>query len=141
MEKTTGKVTKRTRYEEVLDLIATASENGFEGFDFEGLREFCLKEIDALDRKAEKAKETAAKKKAESDELTDIVLSELTDELEAIADIVVRVATHEGYADVTGAKVSYRLNALAKDGKATKGEVVIPATETTKKRTVVAYSL
>lgn len=141
MTTSTTKITKRDRYVEIADLVALAKEQGFEGFDFEGLTEFCEKEIDALARKAEKAKETAAKKKAESDELTDIVLSELTDELEPIADIVVRVAAHEGYEDVTGAKVSYRLSALSKEGKATKGEVVIPATETSKKRTVVAYSL
>ena len=116
MTTSTTKITKRDRYVEIADLVALAKEQGFEGFDFEGLTEFCEKEIDALARKAEKAKETAAKKKAESDELTDIVLSELTDELEPIA-------------------------ALSKEGKATKGEVVIPATETTKKRTVVAYSL
>ena len=139
MEKTTA--TKRDRFEEIRDLAVLAQENGFEGFDFDGILEFCDKEVIALDNKNAKAKERAAKKRAEGDALTGIVLDELTDELETIADITLRVAAREGCEDVTVGKVQYRLSALAKEGRATKGEVVIPATETTKKSTKVAYSL
>ena len=41
--------------------------------------EFCQDQIADLDKKAAKAKERAAAKKAESDELTDLVYSVLTD--------------------------------------------------------------
>ena len=138
MEKTT--VTARARFEEISDLAQLAAENGFEGFDFEGMVAFAQKEIGKLDKKAAKAKETAAAKKAEGDVLTQVVLDCLTDEVEAIAVITERVAAQEGCEDVTVGKVQYRLGALAREGKAVKGEVVIPATETSKKRTVSGYS-
>lgn len=138
MEKTT--VTARARFEEIIDLAQLAAENGFEGFDFEGMVAFAQKEIGKLDKKAAKAKETAAAKKAEGDVLTQVVLDCLTDEVEAIAVITERVAAQEGCEDVTVGKVQYRLGALAREGKAVKGEVVIPATETSKKRTVSGYS-
>ena len=138
MEKTT--VTARARFEEIIDLAQLAADNGFEGFDFEGMVAFAQKEIGKLDKKAAKAKETAAAKKAEGDVLTQVVLDCLTDEVEAIAVITERVAAQEGCEDVTVGKVQYRLGALAREGKAVKGEVVIPATETSKKRTVSGYS-
>ena len=134
------KVTKRARFEEVIDLATLAQENGFEGFDFEGMIAFATKEIASLDAKAEKAKERAAEKKAEGDALTEVVLDCLSDEFEAIAVIAERVAAQEGYEDVTLGKVQYRLGALARDGKATKGEVIIPATETSKKRVISGYA-
>ena len=138
MEKTT--VTARARFEEIIDLAQLAAENGFEGFDFDGMIAFAQKEIGKLDKKAAKAKETAAAKKAEGDVLTQVVLDCLTDEVEAIAVITERVAAQEGCEDVTVGKVQYRLGALAREGKAVKGEVVIPATETSKKRTVSGYA-
>lgn len=138
MEKIT--VTARAHFEEIIDLAQLAAENGFEGFDFEGMVAFAQKEIGKLDKKAAKAKETAAAKKAEGDVLTQVVLDCLTDEVEAIAVITERVAAQEGCEDVTVGKVQYRLGALAREGKAVKGEVVIPATETSKKRAVSGYA-
>ena len=134
------KVTARERFEEIIDLVKLAQENSFEGFDFDGMVAFAEKEIGKLDKKAAKAKETAAAKKAEGDALTAIVLDCLSDEVEAIAVIAERVAAQEGCEDVTLGKVQYRLGALAREGKAVKGEVVIPATETSKKRTVSGYA-
>ena len=134
------KITARERFEEIIDLAELAKEQGFEGFDFEGMVAFANKEIGKLDAKSAKAKEAAAAKKAEGDALTAIVLDCLTEEVEAIATIFERVAAQEGCEDVTLGKVQYRLGALARDGKAVKGEVVSPATETTKKRTVSGYS-
>ena len=138
MEKTT--VTARAHFDEIIDLAQLAAENGFEGFDFEGMVAFARKEIAKLDKKAAKAKETSAAKKAAGDALTQVVLDCLTDEVEAIAVITERVAAQEGCEDVTVGKVQYRLGALAREGKAVKGEVVIPATETSKKRTVSGYA-
>ena len=134
------KVTARERFEEIIDLAKLAQENSFEGFDFDGMVAFAEKEIGKLDKKAAKAKETAAAKKAEGDALTAVVLDCLSDEVEAIAIIAERVAAQEGCEDVTLGKVQYRLGALAREGKAVKGEVIIPATETTKKRTVSGYA-
>ena len=134
------KVTARERFEEIIDLAKLAQENSFEGFDFDGMVAFAEKEIGKLDKKAAKAKETAAAKKAEGDALTAVVLDCLSGEVEAIAVIAERVAAQEGCEDATLGKVQYRLGALAREGKAVKGEVVIPATETTKKRTVSGYA-
>lgn len=129
------KVTKRVRYEQILSLIDEAVDHAFEDYDFAGLREFCDKEIEALDRKAAKAKERAAEKKAEADELYDVVISAVTDEFEPIADIAARI---EGDG-VTASKVAYRLNQAAKNGVLEKGEVVIETDG--KKRKAVAYKL
>jgi hypothetical protein len=97
--------------------------------------DFCDKEIAALDRKAAKAKERAAEKKAEGDELTAVIESVLTDELATIADITAQI---EG-PDVTVHKVSYRLGQLAKNGKAVKEEVSVGGGDGAKARRVVAY--
>lgn len=137
MENTT-KITKRSIYEA---LAAAAKDGVLHIEDFNAdlsdivVAEFCDNEIALLDKKAAKAKETAAKKKAEGDDLTEAVAEALSDKYETIADIAARI---EGD-DVSAAKVQYRLNALAKAGRAEKTEVSIPATETTKARRVVAY--
>ena len=61
----------------------------------------------------------------------------LTEEFQTIADIVAQIEGEE----ITASKVTYRLNALAKNGYAEKADVQIPATEDTKARVVKAYRL
>lgn len=121
------KITKREMYTRIASLLASEAD----------VVAFCEKEIDALDRKAAKAKETAAKKRAEGDELTEAVFEALTPDFETIDAILNRI---EGE-DVTKGKVQYRLNALFKDGRIAKGEVTIPGGEGSKSRKVVAYAL
>lgn len=94
---------------------------------------FFEKEVAALDKKAAKAKETAAKKKAEGDELTDRIADVLTDEFATISDIVKAL----GDEDVSNQKASYRLGKLVDAGKAVKGELNIGGEGKTRK--VVAY--
>lgn len=94
--------------------------------------EFCDKEIAALDAKAAKAKEAAAKKKVETDELKDAVLAALTAEPQILADIA--AAT-----DSTVGKIVSRLTALVLEGKVEKTQVTIG--ETGAKRKVSAYRL
>ena len=127
------KMTKKEIFEMIINLV---SELDMEQVDT--VIEFCEKEIAALDRKAEKAKENAAKKKAEGDALLETVYDALSeDEFETIAMIAKRVAEEDPEATV--GKVQYRLGALAKDGRAEKSTIVIPATEDTKMRKVVGY--
>lgn len=94
--------------------------------------EFCNKEIAALDKKAEKAKERAAKKKAEGDELKSIVANVLTPNFKTAADIAEDIVASgyefEGEAPSV-AKVIYRLNALVKDGVAEKTDIQIETSE------------
>lgn len=125
MEKT--KITKKDFYAAII----TAMQTGETSVEPDEIIAFCEREIDALDRKAAKAKETAAKKKAEADALTDAVAAALTDEFETIATIAARIDDE----DATVSKVTYRLGQLAKNGVAEKGEVKVD------KRTLVAYKL
>jgi hypothetical protein len=133
---TVEKMTKKETLEMIIDLLNTAYDLGEEKVEM--AVGYCEKEIAALDRKAEKAKETAAKKKAESDALLEVVYDALgEDEFETIAAIAKRVVDVEPEATV--GKVQYRLTALAKEGRAEKSTIVIPATEDTKMRKVVGY--
>lgn len=122
-----NKITKREMYTNIMNLLADNAE----------VVNFCEHEIELLDKKAAKAKETAKTKKAATDELTEAVASVLNDEFQTIADVTAQI---EGE-DVTTAKVQYRLNALVKAGAAEKGEVVIEASEGKKARKVVAYKV
>lgn len=118
--------------------IFTAIVDGtFDDLDPDAIVAWAEKKIAQLDHKAEKAKETAAKKKAEGDALTDAVLEAVGEDFETIADIAARI---EGE-DVTVSKVSYRLNALSKaeNPRVEKGELVIEGDG--KKRKVVGYRL
>lgn len=133
---TVEKMTKKETLEMIIGLIHDAYDLGEEKVEM--AIEFCEKEIAALEKKAEKAKENAAKKKAEGDALLETVYDALSeDEFETIAMIAKRVAEED--AEATVGKVQYRLGALAKDGRAEKSTIVIPATENTKMRKVVGY--
>jgi hypothetical protein len=117
-----NRITKREIYVQLVHF----AETGEMDLSVDELKEFAEKEIALLDKKAAKAKETAAKKRAEGDELTDAVRAVLSpDEFQPIADIAARI---EG-SDVTVAKVTYRLTQLVKNGEAEKQEVTLPAPE------------
>ena len=134
------KITKREMFEAIKGLAESGALHMVdfnENITDEAVAEFCANEIDLLDKKAAKAKERAAEKRKVGDELSDAVRAVLTHEPATIADIAARI---EGE-DVTVAKCQYRLGQLAKNGEAVKSEIVIPATETTKARKVVAYAL
>jgi chromosome segregation ATPase len=135
------KITKREMYEALVNyantgVMAFAAEEGDVVVSTEALAAFAENEIALLDAKAAKAKERAAVKRAEGDALTDAVREALTEEAATIADIAARI---EGE-DVTIGKVQFRLNQLAKNGEAVKGEITIPATEGSKARKVVSYA-
>lgn len=127
---------KLTKKDKLTALIATLKGEGTEIATAE-LIAYCENEIALLDKKAAKAKETATKKKAEADELTDVIASLLTDEYQTIADITAQV----GDEDVTVHKVSYRLTQLTKNGVAIKGETSIPGKDGQKARKVASYAL
>lgn len=135
------KITKR----EMFEAIKRAAESGAlnmeefgDGITDEAVADFCLNEIDLLDKKAAKAKERAAAKAAEGDVLTDLIRDALsTDEFKSIADVTAMIVESEP--EATAAKVSYRLSQLVKNGEAEKSDITIAATETSKKRTVNGY--
>lgn len=128
------KITKRAMYE----AIAEAMETGSCQFDPEAVKEFCMNEIELLDKKAAKAKERAAAKASEGDALTEAVIAVMTtDEFQPIATIAANVADE----DATVAKVTYRLTQLVKNGTAEKQEITIVGSEGSKSRKVQGYRL
>ena len=133
------KMTKRNVYEALIN-YANTGVMSYDGNEVtaEALAAFAENEIALLDKKAAKAKERAATKKAEGDELTAAVRAAMsTEEFEPIAEIAARI---EGE-DVTVAKVTYRLTQLVKNGDAEKQELTIPGAEGQKARKVQGYKL
>ena len=128
------KITKREMFEAIIAL-ATGGEMKYEA---EAFVNFCENEIALLDKKAVKAKERAATKKAEGDELTEAVRASMsTEEFEPIAEI----AAHIEGEDVTIAKVQYRLTQLVKNGEAVKEQITVAGGEGQKARKIMAYKL
>lgn len=88
--------------------------------------EFCEAQIADLDKKAAKAKERAAAKRAEADKLTEVVFDTLTDEFKTIAEIAEAVAgvlTEDEAAEVSTQKITARLTKLVKAGDVEKEQV------------------
>ena len=138
MTNETVKVTKKDYYNNIIQAMKT----GEVSIDPVDIIAFCENEIAMLDRKAEKAKERAAAKKADGDALTEAVKAALTDEFAVTADVTMKVAEALGDdAEVTIHRVQYRLTQLAKAGEAEVTDMKIEATETSKARTLKAYRL
>lgn len=135
------KMTKKNVFDALIN-FANGGELGYESgeefvvIDNEALRAFAAHEIELLDKKAVKAKESAAKKRAAGDELTEAVAAVLNEEFQTIADVTAQI---EGE-DVTNSKVAYRLNALVKAGRAVKAEVAVEGSNG-KSRKVMAYKV
>ena len=136
MNEATVKNTKKDYYTNIIQAMQTGEVT----IDPVEIVAFCENEIAMLDRKAEKAKERAAAKKADGDALTEAVKAALTDKFAITADITMKVAEALGDdAEVTVHRVQYRLTQLAKAGEAEVTDMKIEATETSKARTLKAY--
>lgn len=121
------KMTKKDWFEVIKGIIeASDNENAA------GAVEFIDKQMELLAAKAEKAKERAAKTKAEGDEMRAAVQAVLTEELQTIDEITAQVEGEE----ITKAKVTARLTQLVKAEVATKDTV-----KTADNRKVTAYKL
>lgn len=134
---TTTKLTKRDRYTALIVILESADIVDTE------LVEFCKGEIALLDKKAAKAKETAAAKKTETDPLTEAIkgaLATLADDVYATTPEVTAMVSVDDE-DITNSKVSYRLSQLVKAGDAESTDVKVPAAEGGKARTIKGYRL
>ena len=116
----TTKTTKRERYATLISLLKGEITIDQLGEDYV---EFCQGEIDALDRKNEKAKEAQAKKKAENDELLEKVAGALTEDFRTIPEIMVALDDDT----ITQGMVVNRLTKLVGDNRAEKGEASVNA--------------
>lgn len=136
------KITKREVFVAIMKMAQDGNmhiEDFAEGLTDAAIVEFCANEIEHLDKKAAKAKETAANKKAEGDALTDAVRMVMsTTDFEPIATIAARVEI-EGE-EVTASKVQYRLTQLVKNGEAEKQDVEVVDGDN-KKRKIKGYRL
>jgi peptide methionine sulfoxide reductase MsrA len=122
------KITKEMRYERLVEIVEAA---GIEEEERAEMVEFIEKEIAALVNKREKAKERAAQKKTEGDELREVVYAVLTQELQTAEEILEKI-DGEG---VTKQKVVARLGQLVKAEKAHKEQVKVEG------RKIMAYRL
>ena len=111
MEKEEKRITKRDNYEALKEIVEKSNvENA------EMLVEFINKQIEMIDNKSAKAKEKAAEKRAEGDELRAVIKSVLTNEYQTVDTITAQI---EGE-DITKAKVVARLTQLVNNGEAVK---------------------
>lgn len=110
--------------------LITAMRTGETTIDPETLAQFCEAEIEKLDKKAAKARERAAAKKAESDELTEIVFDALHTAALSSDEFMTRAAIMDALdgkidEDVTINKVGARLNKLVAANRVEKSEVSV----------------
>lgn len=108
------KTTKRDYYEMLKEIVLNTNVEGATE-----LVEFIDKQVSLIDSKAEKAKARNAEKKANGDELRDVVQNVLTDEFQTIDAIVSQIEGEE----ITKAKITARLTSLVKNGIAEKTDV------------------
>lgn len=137
MTTSTVKITKRERFETIAAMAKEMMNEGIGDYDFEGIVEFCEAEVEALANRAAKAKERAAAKRAEGDELQATVLGVLTDIPQTRQEVFDQI---DGGEDISLAKIGYRLSSLVKSGKAIKSEVVVEG-EDGKSKKLSAYAL
>lgn len=121
------KKTKKDWFEEIKEII-NESDSDLK----EQIVEFINKQIEALDAKAERAKERAEKQKIKGDELREIVRGVLTNDFQTIDEITAQIEVD----GITKAKVTARLTQLVNAEIATKDIV-----KTTDDRKVMAYKL
>lgn len=107
----TEKITKKAYFEMLKDIVAATDTA-----DKDNLLAFIDTNIAQLDAKAAKAKEKAAEKKVEGDELREKIAACLTTKPKDIATILDEVGDEE----LTRAKVTARLAQLINLGTATK---------------------
>ena len=131
-----NKITKREMFEALVNYangehMAFEKEGEMVIVMLEDLKTFAENEIALLDKKSVKAKERAAAKKAEADELMDKVKAVLTGEYQTTADLVIAIDDEEA----TAGKVQARLKKLVDIGVVEKTDMKVD------KRTIKGYRL
>lgn len=121
------KMTKKDYFEMLKGFVPADAENADE------ILAFIDKQIEQLDTKATKARERAAERKAEGDELRAMVAAAVTDEFQTIDQIMTAMELDDP--DVTRAKITARLGQLVKAGE------VMKVAMTVDKRRVMHYKL
>lgn len=126
------KVSKR----DYLTAIIGAMHTGEIKYDPNDVIAFCEHEIELLDKKTAKAKERAAAKRAEGDELTEQIYNVLYDDEFMTIPEIVKALDDES---VSAQRASYRLRTLVSENRAEKTEVSVPGADGGKASKKVAY--
>ena len=113
------KVTKKEYFAALRALVEDM--DGVGDYTVDEVIEFIDSQVAQIDKKNAKAKETAAKKAAESDALTDKIYDCVTDEFQT-ADAITDAIADE---TVTKSKVVARLSKLIKTGKVVKETIKV----------------
>lgn len=116
--------TKREMYELIKALVDAGVISGElteTGITEADVAQFCVDELELLDKKVAKAKERVAAKKAEADELTELIKSLLTDEWQTTTEIAAQIEDE----DVSQSKITARMTKLINAGIAIKEQVSI----------------
>lgn len=129
------RMTDKTFYENIVALMTTGEVT----VDPQEMIDKAQQKIASIERKAERAKERAAEKKAAGDELTEVVKGYLTNEFAVTADITAKVNA-DSDEEYSKQKIGYRLRQLVEMGVAVADDVVVTK-EDGKKSTVKAYKL
>ena len=137
------KVTKRDILTAIAALISEESSVQVGEITVTGtdIADYVSKTIEQLENKATKAKERAAEKRVEGDELRDAIAGVLTSELQTIDEINSAINASSEVedtlkAEVTKSKITARLTQLVKMGFAYKEQV-----KTSDGRKVMAYAI
>ena len=121
------KMTKKDYFEMIKGIVEESNvENKNE------LNYFLDAQIESINNKAEKAKERAAAKKADGDELRETVKSVLTNDFQTAEEITAKINDEE----ISKAKVIARLTQLVKLGEAVK-----ESTKTEDNKSKMTYKL
>ena len=124
----TEKITERDVY--------TAILNGTIAKDV--LYNFAEKKLGQINHRNAKAKERAAIKRADGDDLMEKIYAYVTPEPQSCEDIFNKMVA-EGH-DTTIGKVGYRLTALYNAGRIDKATATIPGVDGTKSKHVMVYN-
>lgn len=109
------KFTKAEKFEMIKNILMGDETKELTETD-EMLIDFVSDQIAQIEAKAQKSKERAAAKKAEGDELRNVVQATLTDSYQSIKEIFDQIGSEE----VTRSKITARLTQLVKAGVAEK---------------------
>ena len=116
--------TKREMYELIKALVDAGVISGElteTGITEAHVAQFCVDELELLDKKVAKAKERVATKKTEADELTELIKSLLTDEWQTTTEIAAQIEDE----DVSQSKITARMTKLINAGIAIKEQVSV----------------
>lgn len=115
------KLTARDKFTALINAMRTGETT----IDPETLAQFCEAEIEKLDKKAAKARERAAAKKAEGDELTEVVFAALNTNEFMTRAAIMDALDGKIDEDVSINKVGARLNKLVAAERVEKSEVSV----------------